>query len=69
MRLISITSALALVAMATVARAQTCTHYWDFSSMDDSVGGLVGTAVGTPDLSLHATYGEAYPGSRMSVPL
>jgi len=67
MRLISITSALALAALATTAQAQTCIHYWDFSGMDDSVGGLVGTAVGTPDMSVHATYGEAYPGSGVSL--
>ena len=63
MKLLSITSALALAAMASTAQAQTVIHYWDFSSMDDSVGGLVGSAVGTPDLSVHATYGEAYTGS------
>ncbi|MCA9001499.1 MAG: hypothetical protein KDB61_06220, partial [Planctomycetes bacterium] len=58
---------LSSAALATVASAQTTLHYWDFSTQDDSVGGLVGTAVGTPDLSIHALYGEAYPGAGPSL--
>ena len=67
MKLISITSALALAAMASTAQAQTVTNYWDFSTMGDDVGRVTGSAVGTPDLSVHATYGEAYPGSGPSL--
>ncbi len=35
--------------------------------MSDDVGRVTGSAVGTPDLSIHATYGEAYPGSGASL--
>ncbi len=54
-------------ALAATASAQSTLHYWDFSTQDDSVGGLISTAVGTPDRSVHATYGEAYPGSGSSL--
>lgn len=61
-------SALAVTLLVTsTASAQTVVNYWDFSSMDDAVGGVIGTAVGTPDISIHPTYGEAYPGSGPSI--
>ena len=53
--------------LASTAAAQTTLNYWDFSSLNDSVGGVVGSATGTPDLSIHPTYGEAYPGSGASL--
>ena len=62
MKLFPITSALALAAMATTSQAQTVLHYWDFETMNDVAGGLTTSAVGTPDLSINATYGEALPG-------
>ena len=52
---------------AAPAQAQTVLNYWDFSSLDDSVGGVTGNAMGTPDMSVHGTYGEAYPGSGPSL--
>jgi len=56
-------SGLALTLVApTTASAQTVLHYWDFETTTDAVGGLATTAVGTPDMSIHATYGEALPG-------
>ena len=66
MKLIPITSALALAAMATTAQAQTVIHYWDFESTAEW-SGIPTAAVGTPDLSIHATYGEAYTGSGQSL--
>ncbi len=48
---------------AATASAQTTLHYWDFSTQNDAVGGVAAAVVGTPDLSQHALYGEAYPGS------
>ena len=57
----------ALAGLASTASAQTLTNYWDFSSTNDSVGGVTAIAVGTPDMSVHATYGEAYTGSGASL--
>ncbi len=54
-------------ALAASASAQSTLHYWDFSTVNDSVGGLVTTQTGTPDLSQHATYSEAYAGSGASL--
>ncbi|MEZ6016658.1 MAG: LamG-like jellyroll fold domain-containing protein [Planctomycetota bacterium] len=59
--------ALLALALAPAAAAQTVEHYWDFSSMNDLVGGVPTVAVGTPDLSVHMTYGEAYPGAGASL--
>ena len=47
-------------------------HYWDFDTLDggvpsDVVGGLATGTVGAPDVSVHATYGEAYAGSGNSL--
>ena len=53
--------------LSAPAHSQTVLNYWDFSSLDDSVGGVAGNAVGTPDMSVHATYGEAYPGAGASL--
>jgi hypothetical protein len=55
------------VALASQAAAQNATNYWDFSSTVDLAGGVTTTAVGTPDLSVHPTYGEAYPGAGSSL--
>jgi len=59
--------ALAGALLTGAASGQSLIHYWDFSSMDDQVGGLLGTALGTPDLSVNSTYGEAYPGAGASL--
>ena len=53
--------------LAPLASAQTVEHYWDFSSVNDSVGGVPTVPVGLPDLSVHPTYGEAYPGAGASL--
>ena len=53
---------LAGAALTSQAQGQTVIHYWDFESTTDVAGGLATTAVGTPDMSIHATYGEALPG-------
>jgi hypothetical protein len=55
------------VGLASQAGAQTVTNYWDFSTTTDVGGGVTTTAVGTPDLSVHPTYGEAYPGAGSSL--
>jgi hypothetical protein len=59
-----------LVFAGTVAApvsAQTVLHYWDMESTADVVGGLSTSTIGSPDLSLHATYGAAYAGSNQSL--
>jgi len=55
------------VALAGSASAQTVLHYWDFATTDDLVGGVATVEVGTPDRSVHPTYGEAYPGAGASL--
>ncbi len=55
------------ILLSASATAQSTIHYWNFSTQDDSVGGVISTAVGSPDLSQHALYGEAYPGSGPSL--
>ena len=64
---VSLLAPLAAAVVGSTASAQTVLNYWDFSSMDDVVGGVQGNALGTPDMSVHATYGEAYPGSGPSL--
>ncbi len=58
---------LAALALAAPASAQTVTNYWNFSSATDLVGAVPTSAVGTVDMSIHATYLEAYPGSGASL--
>ena len=53
--------------LASQVSAQNATNYWDFGSAVDLAGGVTTTAVGTPDLSVHPTYGEAYPGAGASL--
>ncbi len=58
---------LAAFSLAPAAFSQNVVHYWDFSSTNDVVGGVATTSVGTTDLSVNATYGEAYAGSGASL--
>ena len=63
-RTLSLSAAALLVPAAT---AQTCEHYWDFSSTSDLVGGLTTVEVGSPQLAVHPTYGEAFAGAGPSL--
>ncbi|MCB9913738.1 MAG: LamG domain-containing protein [Planctomycetes bacterium] len=67
MNLSTLSVGLAVLGFAAQAQAQTCTYYWSFNTLDDSVGGVIGQAVGTVDTSVHATYGEAFPGAGNSL--
>ena len=58
---------LAAICLAVHSEAQTVIHYWDFSTPTDVVGGLATSEIGAPDLSVHPTYGEAYPGAGESL--
>ncbi|QDV08341.1 hypothetical protein Poly30_38790 [Planctomycetes bacterium Poly30] len=67
MRISRLALYLAPLSLAASAQAQDVLHYWDFSTTDDVIGGVTSNVVGTPDLSLHPTYGEAYPGAGASL--
>ncbi len=62
MRILLLTGAFGLLS-SSLASGQSVVHYWDFSSTTDVVGGAATSAVGTVDLTVHPTYGEAYAGS------
>ncbi len=49
------------------AQAAVVANYWDFSGYEDVVGGALTFPVGTPDLSIHPIYDEAYPGAGPSL--
>ncbi|MEZ6016119.1 MAG: LamG domain-containing protein [Planctomycetota bacterium] len=67
MRLSTTTLASLALFAASPAVAQEVLHYWDFSTPHDVVGGIQSNVIGTPDLSLNPTYGEAYPGAGASL--
>ena len=58
---------LAGAALTSQAQAQTVLHYWNFESSTEIVSGIPTSATGTPDMSVHGTYGEAYAGAGKSL--
>jgi len=58
---------LAAFTLAPAALGQSVVHYWDFTAPTDVVGGVATTSVGTTDLSVNATYGEAFAGAGNSL--
>ena len=66
---------LALAASTTLlapSQAATVLHYWDFDTLSsgapvDLVGGVPTSNNNSPDISLHASYGEAYAGAGQSL--
>lgn len=58
---------LAALGLAPAALGQDVIHYWDFSSTNDLAGSVATSSVGTTDLSVNTTYGEAYPGAGPSL--